>query len=111
MVLTIGQDANKKGTNGYFYYNPENKDANVAIQAAINAAGNGETIQIEAGKTYWINNYITFKSNIKLQGEDNVTIKLSGCLPCGDTTCGKDTTWGGHSINGHEQGGISRFII
>lgn len=105
MVLTIGQDAGKKGTSGYFYYNPENKDANVAIQAAINAAGNGETIQIKAGKTYWINHYITFKSNITLLGEDNVTIKLSDGLPCGGTTGGKCTTWGGHGINGHEQGG------
>lgn len=110
MVLTIGQDPTKKGTSGYFYYDPENNNANVAIQAAINAAGNGETIQIEAGKTYWINNYITFKSNIKLQGADSVIIKLSDGLPCGDTTGGKDTTWGGHGINGHAQGGAFQIF-
>jgi hypothetical protein len=46
---TIVSTESKKDASGYFYYNHENCDTNVVIQKAINSAGNGETIQIEAG--------------------------------------------------------------
>ncbi|WP_440948561.1 right-handed parallel beta-helix repeat-containing protein [Methanosarcina sp. T3] len=116
MELTIGQDESKKGTGGYFYYNPENYDANAVLQQAYAKAAetatvsNPVTINVESGR-YWIKDHVSPKSYVYLQGEANVVFKLAPDLKCA-CMYGKDhmcnpkepyAHWGYHRATGHEQ--------
>jgi hypothetical protein len=116
MVLTIGQDANKKGTDGYFFYNPENYDANAVLKQAYDKAAETATaenpvkINVESGQ-YWINDHIYPASHVYLQGEVGVVFKLAPDLKCA-CMYGKDymkndnepyAHWGFHGANGHLQ--------
>jgi len=73
--VTVGQDFSKSGNSAYFYYNPNGRNAQDAINSAINAAAQGASagshgvVTIEnASSPYFVNSHILAKSNVDIVG-------------------------------------------